>query len=62
VWEVPWHREVIKAAEIGSQLRFDKVMLSGILNRMIEAEWLIKEQELQDRRMFQLFFLKMRMI
>jgi len=37
-------------------------MLSGILNRMIESEWLIKEQELQDRRMFQLFFLKMRVI
>lgn len=47
--------EGIKAAELGKQLNIDKATLSGILDRMIEAGWLIKEQNPQDMRVFQLF-------
>ncbi len=55
VLEVLWHRGGIKAAELGKQLSIDKATLSGILDRMIEAGWLIKEQDAQDMRMSQLF-------
>ena len=47
--------EGIKAAELGKQLSIDKATLSGILDRMIEAGWLIKKQAPQDLRVFQIF-------
>ena len=33
----------------------DKATLSGVLDRMAEAGWILKKQDEQDRRMIQLF-------
>jgi len=55
VLEVLWNSDGLKAADLGKQLNIDKATLSGIIERMTEAGWLIKKRDNQDRRMIRLF-------
>ncbi|MFP4347382.1 MAG: MarR family winged helix-turn-helix transcriptional regulator [Thermodesulfobacteriota bacterium] len=55
VLEGLWYREGVTAAELGKLLILDKATLSGVLERMVEGEWIIKEQNDEDRRAFRIY-------
>lgn len=55
VLEALWHREGLTAVELGQMLLIDKATLSGVLDRMVEGDWLVRERDERDRRMFRLF-------
>lgn len=55
VLEVLWKREGLTASEIGRILSIDKATLSGVVERMVDAEWIIKKQGESDKRAFQLY-------
>jgi DNA-binding MarR family transcriptional regulator len=50
VLEGLWYRPGITAAELGKYLILDKATLSGVLDRMVEADWIFKKQDEEDRR------------
>jgi DNA-binding MarR family transcriptional regulator len=55
VLEGLWYQEGMTAAELGKLLVLDKATLSGILDRMIDAGWIRKERNPDDRRVYRLF-------
>lgn len=55
VLEGLWYREGVTAAELGKLLILDKATLSGVLERMVEGEWILKEQNDEDRRAFRIY-------
>lgn len=55
VLEGLWYREGLTAAELGKLLILDKATLSGVLERMVEGEWIIKTQDDEDRRAFRIY-------
>jgi DNA-binding MarR family transcriptional regulator len=55
VLEGLWHQEGVTAADLGKLLVLDKATLSGILDRMIDAGWIRKERDPDDKRLFRLF-------
>ncbi len=55
VLEGLWYREGVTAAELGKLLILDKATLSGVLERMVGGEWIIKEQDDEDRRAFRIY-------
>jgi DNA-binding MarR family transcriptional regulator len=55
VLEGLWYQEGVTAADLGKLLVLDKATLSGILDRMIDAGWIRKERDLDDKRLFHLF-------
>lgn len=55
VLEGLWYREGVTAADLGKLLVLDKATLSGILDRMIDAGWIRKERDPDDKRLFHLF-------
>lgn len=54
VLEMLWLRPGLSAKELGRVLTIDKATMSGILDRMAEAGWLIKAQDSEDRRVLRL--------
>lgn len=48
-----WYRPNITAAELGKMLILNKATLSGVLERMVKAGWIIKKPDPNDAR-FQL--------
>jgi DNA-binding MarR family transcriptional regulator len=55
ILEALWEREGLTAVELGQLLTIDKATLSGILDRMADAELLIKRQDAKDKRMLRLY-------
>ena len=55
VLEALWHKSGLTAVDLGNGLNIDKATLSGILDRMVEAELIEKEQDEQDSRMMRLY-------
>ena len=53
VLEGLWYKQGITAAELGKMLILDKATLSGVLDRMVQAGWIIKKADPDDAR-FQL--------
>lgn len=53
VLEGLWYKQGITAAELGKMLILDKATLSGVLERMVRAGWIIKKADPDDAR-FQL--------
>ncbi|MBI4965541.1 MAG: MarR family transcriptional regulator [Desulfomonile tiedjei] len=47
--------EGISAGDLGKKLVLDPATLSGILDRMAEAGWLVKETDPGDKRFLQLY-------
>ncbi len=58
VLEGLWYQEGVTAAELGKLLVLDKATLSGILDRMIESDWIRKERDPDDGRVFRIFTTK----
>lgn len=55
VLEGLWYKEGMTAAELGKCLILDKATLSGVLERMVEAQWIIKKQDPKDLRVQRLY-------
>ncbi|MEZ4526327.1 MAG: MarR family transcriptional regulator [Desulfobacterales bacterium] len=55
VLEGLWYQEGMTAAELGKVLILDKATLSGVLDRMAEAGWIVKEPDPEDRRVYRLY-------
>jgi DNA-binding MarR family transcriptional regulator len=55
VLEVLWKMEGITASETGKILSIDKTTLSGVIERMVDSQWVIKKQGENDKRVFQLY-------
>jgi DNA-binding MarR family transcriptional regulator len=55
VLEGLWYQQGQTAAELGKLLILDKATLSGVLDRMEEAGWIVRETDSQDRRLSRLF-------
>jgi DNA-binding MarR family transcriptional regulator len=55
VLEVLWKMEGITASETGKILSIDKATLSGVIERMVDSQWVIKKQVENDKRVFQLY-------
>lgn len=55
VLEALWKQEGLTAVELGQLLTIDKATLSGILDRMADADLLLKQQDAKDKRMLRLY-------
>ena len=55
VLEGLWYRQGVTASDLGKLLVLDKATLSGILDRMIDAGWILKKRDLDDKRLFRVF-------
>lgn len=55
VLEGLWYREGLTAAELVKLLILDKATLSGVLERMVEGEWIRKERDAEDRRAYRIY-------
>jgi len=55
VLEALWNRAGLTAVEISNGLNIDKATMSGILDRMAEADLIHKRQDESDSRMIRLF-------
>ena len=55
VLEGLWYQEGVTASELGKMLRLDKATLSGVLERMADAGWIVKEQDTSDKRVIRLY-------
>jgi len=55
VLEGLWYQEGLTAAELGKLLVLDKATLSGVLDRMTEADWIVKRQDSADKRQVRLY-------
>ena len=55
VLEVLWKMEGITASETGKILSIDKATLSGVIERMVDSQWVIKKQDDNDKRVFNLY-------
>jgi MarR family transcriptional regulator, lower aerobic nicotinate degradation pathway regulator len=50
-----WQDEGISAGDLGKKVRLDPATLSGILDRMAEAGWIVKETAPEDKRLLRIF-------
>ena len=55
VLEAISEEEGVSATEIGRKVSLDSATLSGILDRLTEKEWIVKELDPQDRRSLRLY-------
>jgi DNA-binding MarR family transcriptional regulator len=55
VLEGLWIEEGVTAADLGKLLVMDKATLSGVLDRMLDSEWIRKESDPGDGRVFRLY-------
>lgn len=50
ILEALWEQEGVSAGDIGKKLVLDSATLSGVLDRMAEREWIIKNTDPEDKR------------
>jgi DNA-binding MarR family transcriptional regulator len=55
ILEALWDEEGLSAGEIGKRLVLDTATLSGVLDRMAEAGWILKRTDRDDRRVLRLY-------
>jgi DNA-binding MarR family transcriptional regulator len=55
VLEGLWYQTGQTAAELGTMLVLDKATLSGVLDRMVDAGWIERRHDSEDRRAAPLF-------
>jgi DNA-binding MarR family transcriptional regulator len=55
VLEALWYREGMTATELGKFLVLDKATLSGVLDRLVDSDWIRKEPDPEDRRVLRLY-------
>jgi DNA-binding MarR family transcriptional regulator len=50
-----WSEEGLAAGELGRRLVLDPATLSGVLDRMADAGWIVKETNMADRRILRVY-------
>jgi len=55
ILEALWLEEGLSAGEIGKRLVLDSATLSGVLDRMAEAGWVLKETDPEDKRIVRVY-------
>jgi DNA-binding MarR family transcriptional regulator len=55
ILETLWEEEGQSAREIGRKLTLDGATLSGVLDRLAEGGWIIKETDQNDKRYLRIF-------
>ena len=55
ILEALWHEEGVSAGDIGKKLVFDGATLSGVLDRMAEKGWILKETDHDDKRALRIY-------
>jgi len=50
-----WHDEGISAGDLGKKLVLDPATLSGVLDRMAERGWIVKQTDPEDKRLLRLY-------
>lgn len=58
ILEALWHEEGLSAGDIGKRLLLDGATLSGVLDRMNESGWIIKETDPEDKRILRIHLTK----
>jgi DNA-binding MarR family transcriptional regulator len=54
ILEALWDEEGLSAGDIGKKLLLDGATLSGVLDRMNESGWIIKETDSEDKRILRI--------
>ena len=55
VLEALWIEDGLTASEISKRLILDNATLSGVLDRMVEAGWIVKRPDEDDRRYIRIY-------
>ena len=55
VLEALWEEEGLSAGDMGKKLMLDSATLSGILERMAEKRWIVKETDDVDKRFVRIY-------
>jgi DNA-binding MarR family transcriptional regulator len=55
VLEGLWHQPGATAAELGKLLVLDKATLSGVLDRLLDGEWIRKQRDPDDGRVLRIY-------
>jgi DNA-binding MarR family transcriptional regulator len=55
VLEALWYQEGLTAAELGKHLVLDKATLSGVIERLAESGWLVRQSDPNDGRAQRLY-------
>lgn len=55
ILEVLWQEEGLPAGSIGKKLVLDSATLSGVLDRMAEADWIAKKIDHSDKRVHRIY-------
>ncbi|MEE9418663.1 MAG: MarR family transcriptional regulator, partial [Desulfatiglandaceae bacterium] len=55
ILESLWEEEGLSAGDIGKKLVLDNATLSGVLDRMTEKGWIVKEPDDEDKRFIRVY-------
>lgn len=55
ILEALWREDGLSASDIGKKLVLDGATLSGVLDRMAAGGWVLKESDLDDKRILRIF-------
>jgi len=55
VLEALWIEDGLTASEISKRLILDNATLSGVLDRMVDAGWIVKRSDEEDRRYIRIY-------
>jgi DNA-binding MarR family transcriptional regulator len=55
ILEALWEEEGLSAGEIGKKLILDGATLSGVLDRMDENGWIVKDTDSEDKRFLRIY-------
>jgi DNA-binding MarR family transcriptional regulator len=55
ILEALWEEEGISAGEIGKRLVLDGATLSGVMERMADRGWIVKETDAEDKRFLRIY-------
>lgn len=55
ILEALWDEEGLSAGDIGKRLVLDGATLSGVLDRMAEKKWIVKDTDPDDKRLLRIY-------
>ncbi len=55
ILEVLWEEDGLTAGEIAKRLVLDNATVSGVLDRLSDAEWIIKQTDPEDKRVLRIY-------
>ena len=55
ILEALWRQDGVSASDIGKKLVLDGATLSGVLDRLASGGWVLKESDVEDKRVLRIF-------